>query len=215
MESARQKRLRWTYGVLASVVLNAVLISTVAFQQATVRPMRDTDDRAIIRATLVVLPKASPAARRRDKTLPPQPKSLAIHVPPPATDRKAETAPPPPTAKPAAPPPGPAAPSDEADVRERVGKALRGLNACAKFEVGPQDHQKPPCGKAWAAPGLAIDPVSPELRAQIQAEKSRSDDAVAVGNRFRQDLRDHAGQGDNAHFGCSIDTGGKVKCSTY
>lgn len=100
-------------------------------------------------------------------------------------------------------------------MRARVGKALRGMADCARFTTGPQDRSRPPCGKSWAAPGLAIDPVSSDLRARIQTEKSRSDDAVRMGNRFRDDLRDHASQGNNAHFGCAIDTGGKVHCTTY
>jgi len=213
MDSARRRRLRWAYGVLASVALNALLISAAAFQQPTVRTIRDTDDRRAITAVLVVLPKTPPAPGRAKQEPPPR---LPVHAAPPQADQNAEAPPPLIAAKPAPPQPAPGnSPDAEADVRAKVGKALRGLNACAKFEVGPQDRQRPSCGKAWDAPSAQIDPVPAEMRAQNLAEKSRSDDAVKVGNRFRQDLQDHSSQGNNAHFGCSIDTGGKVKCSTY
>ncbi len=209
MDSARRRRLRSAYGVLASVALNALLVSAVAFQQPTVRTIRDTDDQRAITAVLVALPKTRPVAGQGGRP------SSPLSRPAPKIDRKVDGATAPSASRPAPEPAPSQAPDDEADVRAKVGKALRGLNACAKFEVGPQDRQRPPCGKAWDAPSAQIDPVPAEMRAQNLAEKSRPDDAVKLGNRFRQDLQDHGGQGNNAHFGCSIDTGGKVKCSTY
>jgi len=210
MDSATRRRLRWAYGVLASVALNALLISAVAFQQPTVRTIRDTDDHRAMTAVLVTLPKTRSVAGQGGRPSPP------LSRPAPKVDQKVDGAITPTAPRPAPAEPAPSqAPDDEADVRAKVGKALRGLNACARFEVGPQDRQRPPCGKAWDAPSAQIDPVPAEMRAQNLAEKSRPDDAVKLGNRFRQDLQDHGGQGNNAHFGCSIDTGGKVKCSTY
>jgi hypothetical protein len=214
MDSARRRRLRWTFGILASVVFNALLISTVAFQQPIIRSIGVTDDRKVMNTVLVVLPAAPSTPRRGSPERPPP--RLPVQAAPSRGDRKPAATLPAPAATSPSPQTAPVkAPDDEAEVRAKVAKALRGLSACAKFEVGPQDRQRPPCGKAWDAPGPEIDPVPAELRAQNQAEKSRSDDAVKVGNRFRSDLRDHAGQGNNAHFGCWIDTGGKVKCSTY
>jgi hypothetical protein len=214
MESTRQKGRQWAFGILASIALNALLICAVAFQQPIIRSIGVTDDRKIMKTVLVVLPPAlrTPRRERRERSLPPAP----VHAAPSRADRNtaailratAATSPSPQTAS-------VKAPDDAADVRAKVAQALRGLSACARFEVGPQDRPRPPCGKAWDAPGPEIDPLPAELRAQNQAEKSRSDDAVKVGDRFRSDLRDHAGQGNNSHFGCWIDTGGKMMCSTY
>jgi len=213
METARQTRLRWTLGILASIAFNGILLSIVGFQAPVIRSVPKTDEQKAITAALIVLPKQAPAAARHDR------QALAPGIAPHAATSLVErngAAVPRPAVTPAPPQASPDAPAgDEADVRERVGRALRGMAACATFEVDSQDRQKPACGKSWAGPGAAIDPASSGMRAQIQAEKSRSDDAVSLGNRFRSDLRDHSAQGNNAHFGCLIDTGGKLKCSTY
>ncbi len=212
MDFARRRRLRWTAGILASLAFNGLLLSLVAFQTPAIRSVPDRDEQKAIRATLIVLPKPGAVAARSRK--PPASPSPA-HAPPPPVEKTAAAAPVAAT-KPSPPSAVPDTAADnETEVRERVGRALRGMAACARFDAQPQDRQRPPCGKSWAAPGLAIDPVSSAMRAQVQAETSRSGDAVRLGDRFRNDLFDHKAQGNNAHFGCAIDTGGKVKCSTY
>jgi len=214
MELARGKRQRWAFGLLISLGVNALVVCLLALQTPKIRPIADRDERPAINLVLIALPKNPPNAGRPSRQ-PPGPPGATRDRTPAAEPRSAASAPPA-LARPAPAQPPPSAAADEdAEVRAKVARALRGMAACAKFEVGPQDRPPSGCGKAWNAPAVAVDPVPQEMRAQHQAEAARSADAVAVGNRFRNDLQDHSKEGNNAHFGCLIDTGGKVKCSTY
>jgi hypothetical protein len=101
------------------------------------------------------------------------------------------------------------------DGRARTSAALRRLGSCSSF--APDSDVERHCERQWDVSGGRIEAVPVDKRSEYDETVNRLNNLLATATKLRGNMSDVSGgigKGNNFHYGCAF-VGGKRRCSTY